>query len=141
MTYLVGSILYGLGSIIYPIASIIILIAKYTGAFKHASTWLIQDFLSNASWVFNVIAFIGFSIALIANPTDEQARVLLSFIPLAAWSLRNQIKFGVDAIRLINPLYDNHRGPLYPSMWYKHFSLYDPHGKDGLADPNEVMNL
>ena len=41
LTYLVGSILYGLGSIIYPIASIIILIAKYTGAFKHASTWLI----------------------------------------------------------------------------------------------------
>ena len=74
------------------------------------------------------MGIIVFTINLVVTQTESTARVLFSYTPMVILSLWMQISLGVDAIRLIDPNWDEHRGPLYPSLWYSMFSLYDPHG-------------
>ena len=45
---------------------------------------------------------------------------------------------GVDAIRLLDYSWDQHRGPLYPELWYMIFSLYDPHLLPPQNRPEEI---
>ena len=67
--------------------------------------------------------------------------MLLTYTPLVLFSLALQIDQGVDAIRFVNPYWDEHRGPLYPNWWYNYFSLYDPHGEseDEVDPANKVV--
>ena len=44
------------------------------------------------------------------------------------------ITTGIDAIHEIDATWDEKRGRLYPPNWYKHFNLYDMHGKDEPAE-------
>ena len=44
------------------------------------------------------------------------------------------ITTGIDAIHEVDPTWDEKRGRLYPPNWYKHFNLYDMHGKDEPAE-------
>ena len=66
--------------------------------------------------------------------------MLLTYTPLVLFSLALQIDLGVDAIRFVNPYWDEHRGPLYPNWWYRYFSLYDPHSEaEEKVDPANTV--
>ena len=60
---------------------------------------------------------------------------MLTYTPLALFSLWSQCKLGVDAIRTIDSSWDEHRGPLYPSLMYKMFNLYEPN----YAEPRRAI--
>lgn len=64
--------------------------------------------------------------------------MLLTYVPLMAFSLQQQIWLGVDAIRILDPSWDQHRGPLYPTLWYQIFDLYDPHMLPPQDQPEDV---
>ena len=111
---------------VFFLPSLLIVISDLLGIFTDASIWLITDFVSNASWIIYLTAILLFLIELGIEKDQVNARVLLTYIPMVLMSQKSQIWLGVDAIRSIDPSWDEHRGPLYPSLWYKMFSLYDP---------------
>ena len=94
---------------------------------SRVATLVIQGYVSNAApWVY-LLGVILFTVALIIEQNEVTARMLLTYTPLVMFSLYQQISLGVDAIRFVNPQWDEHRGPLYPTVWYDWFTLYDPH--------------
>ena len=85
-------------------------------------------------WVEHLIGFLLLSIAFARNRSQINLRALLTYTPLAAFSLWMHITTGIDAIHEVDATWDEKRGRLYPPNWYKHFNLYDMHGKDEPAE-------
>ena len=109
--------------------SFLLILSGTLGIFKSASIWLIQHGLLNLSFVTYCIGIFNFALSLAMNKNQMSARVFLTYTPLALFSFWMQVNLGVDAIRMIDPSWDEHRGPLYPSFWYSKFRLYDPHSE------------
>ena len=101
------------------------------GLFPGTCIWLIQNLVGNIAWIEYSLAFIILFANFVVNQDQMLARTLLTFTPLAMFSIWHQITIGVDAIHQIESYWDEHRGPLYPELWYSMFSLYDPHTLSG----------
>ena len=114
----------------YIMPALLITVASRVGIFKGLAIWLIQYGIGEFGFLLNFVTGLFLTGELLYEPTDFEARLLMTYGPLALVTLYFQINYGVSAIRYIDPSWDEHRGPLYPEIWYSWFDLYDPKGDD-----------
>ena len=126
--------------ILFLVPAVILMFQSAMPLVPDLGVFLIQEVVSNLSWWVYSAGTVMLVLNLLLNPNEASARVLLTYVPLTLSSLWFQIKTSVDAIRVLEPDWDEHRGPLYPQMWYSIFSLYDPH-EPSESDPPRVTTF
>ena len=92
------------------------------------------------SFIISAIASLLMFIDMIFSSNPVTVRATLTYVPLAALSQYIQQELGVGAIRFIDSHWDERRGPLYPALWYKWFSLYQPDSEDKKEKVKQVMS-
>ena len=123
--------------------SLFILATSTLQIFPKLNIRLIERVLSNTSFIIMALSSVLMFFDMIFTKNPVTVRAFLTYVPLAVFSQYVQISLGVDAIRLIDSDWDEHRGPLYPALWYKWFSLYEPDasGKGQNNKAEKLMSL
>ena len=81
------------------------------------SIYFITD--ATSRWSFIVHAFVSFySLYSGILGTIEARYIFVGYTPLAAWLEYLAWKVGVDAVRRVDPSWNEHHGLLYPTFFY-----------------------
>ena len=111
--------------VVFLIPGAVIIVLSQVNLIPQLGVFLIQKFVGNTAWIEYLLGAIALLINVIIDPSQVSVRMLLTYVPLVIFSLQQQIVLGVDAIRTLDPSWDDHRGPLYPDLWYIFFNLYN----------------